>query len=83
MTSSLDILKDIASGNGPEKWHAALGYTGWGAGQLDDELTRHGWLAAPGNPAIIFESPYEERWSSAYAALGVAHERLSPIAGRA
>ena len=83
MTSSLDILKDIASGNGPEKWHAALGYTGWGAGQLDDELTRHGWLAAPGDPAIIFESPYEERWGSAYAALGVAHERLSPIAGRA
>lgn len=83
LTSSLDILKDIASGNGPENWHAALGYTGWGAGQLDDEMTRHGWLAAPASSGLIFESPYEDRWSAAYASLGVAPERLSPIAGRA
>ena len=83
MTASLDILKDIASGNGPKKWHAALGYTGWGAGQLDHEMTRHGWLAAPGCSDLIFEGPHEDRWSAAYASLGVAPERLSPIAGRA
>lgn len=83
MTASLDILKDIASGNGPAKWHAVLGYTGWAAGQLDDEMTRHGWLAAPGDPALVFAAPYAERWGLAYAALGVAYERLSPIAGRA
>lgn len=83
LTASLDILRDIAAGNGPKKWLAALGYTGWGEGQLDDEQTRHGWLAAPGDPAIVFDAPCEIRWATAYAALGVASERLSPIAGHA
>ncbi len=83
LTASLDILKDIAAGNGPRKWLAALGYTGWGKGQLDAELTRHGWLAVPGDPAIVFDAPCELRWATAYATLGVAPERLSPVAGHA
>lgn len=83
LTASLDILKDIARGTGPKKWLSSLGYTGWGEGQLEDELTRHGWLAAPGDPAIVFDAPYATRWPTAYAALGVAFERLSPVAGRA
>ncbi len=83
LSASLDILKDIAAGTGPRKWLAALGYTGWSEGQLDEELTRHGWLAAPGDASIIFDAPYADRWPQAYAAIGVAFDRLSPVAGRA
>ena len=48
LTSTIDILKDIAAGKGPRRWLSALGYTGWSAGQLDSEMLRHGWQAAPG-----------------------------------
>ena len=83
LTSTLDVLQDIAAGNGPIRWLSALGYTGWGAGQLDDELRRHGWQAAPGDAAIIFERPVAERWSAAYDGLGIAVGRLSAEIGRA
>lgn len=83
LTATLDILRDIASGTGPRKWLMALGYSGWGEGQLDAELTRHGWLAAQGDGRIVFDAPLEERWPLAYAALGVDPVRLSPQAGRA
>jgi len=83
LTSTLDVLKDIAAGKGPQKWLAAIGYTGWGSGQLDGEMTQHGWQAAPGDDAILFETPLTERWSAAYAGLGVSIARLSTQAGRA
>src|ERR1044072_3837271 len=47
MTGTIDILRAIAEGRGPRQWIAALGYAGWGEGQLDEEMTRHGWIAAP------------------------------------
>lgn len=83
LTSTLDVLKDIAAGKGPRQWLAALGYTGWGAGQLDEEMTRHGWLAAPGDASIFFDTPLQERWGTAFARQGVAVERLSAAAGQA
>lgn len=83
LTATLDILRDIARGDGPRKWMMALGYSGWGEGQLDHELTRHGWLAAAGDGAIVFDTPLAERWPRAYAAIGVDPVRLSTNAGHA
>ncbi|WP_439532960.1 YqgE/AlgH family protein [Polymorphobacter sp.] len=83
LTSTLDVLKDIAIGKGPRHWLAALGYTGWGAGQLDDEMTRHGWQAAPGEDRILFETALDERWPAGFAGLGISIGRLSAEAGRA
>lgn len=83
LSTSLDILRDIAIGQGPAKWLLALGYTGWGEGQLDAELTQHGWLNAPAPPELIFDTPFEERWPQAFAALGVDVGQLSATAGRA
>ncbi len=83
LTTTLDVLKEIADGKGPAKWLLALGYTGWGEGQLDAELTQHGWLNAPTPPEFIFDTPFEERWPQAFAALGVDVGQLSATAGRA
>ena len=83
LTSTLDVLKDIAAGKGPRLWMAALGYTGWAAGQLDEELTRHGWQTAPGDPALLFETPPDRRWPEAFGQIGVDVGFLSATAGRA
>jgi putative transcriptional regulator len=83
LTSTLDVLKDIADGKGPARWMAALGCTGWGAGQLDDEMLRHGWHVAPGDPALLFETAIDQRWSAAFRATGIDVGLLSSVAGRA
>lgn len=83
LSANLDILKAIAAGRGPSRWLMALGYAGWGTGQLDGELKRHGWLTAPGSDAIVFETPADQRWSRAFAGLGVDVARLAASAGRA
>ena len=71
MTGTLDVLKAIAEGRGPERWLIALGYAGWGEGQLDAEMTRHGWFAAHGSAALLFDTPTAERWDSAFRAEGI------------
>lgn len=83
LTSTLDVLRDIAAGKGPQRWISALGYTGWGAGQLEGELRRHGWQTAPGDADIIFDVGVSARWATAYERLGIAVGRLSAEAGRA
>ncbi|MEY2882778.1 MAG: hypothetical protein RL490_502 [Pseudomonadota bacterium] len=83
LTSTVDILRDIAAGRGPRRWLSALGYTGWGAGQLDDEMRRHGWQSAPGDADIIFDVQPLERWATAYGRIGIAVARLSAEHGRA
>lgn len=83
LTATVDVLRAIAAGKGPRQWLAVMGYTGWGPGQLDGELTRHGWQVAPGDPELIFAAPYEQRWPAAYDGLGIAISRLSSEAGRA
>lgn len=83
LTSTVDILRDIAIGKGPRHWLAALGYTGWAGGQLETELTRHGWQLAPGDTALLFDTAQDDRWASAYRGLGIAVGQLSATAGRA
>jgi putative transcriptional regulator len=83
MTGTIDVLKAIAEGRGPRKWIAALGYAGWGEGQLDEEMTRHGWFAAQGDPAILFDTPTDERWGAAFKAEGIDPRLLASETGAA
>ncbi len=83
LTATLDILRDIAVGKGPDKWLIALGYAGWGEGQLDDEMTRHGWFNLEGNTSLIFDLPIEQRWMSGFADAGIDVGQLSALSGHA
>ncbi len=83
LSGTLDVLRAIAEGRGPSRWLAALGYAGWEEGQLDAEMTRHGWFATPGSDALVFDSPAEARWAGAFAAAGIDVRLLSPEAGHA
>ncbi|PZU09190.1 YqgE/AlgH family protein [Sphingomonas sp.] len=83
LTSTLDVLRAIAAGEGPARWVVALGYAGWGDGQLDGELTRHGWFETVADPDLIFAVPHAERWPRAFAAAGIDVRLLASIAGHA
>ena len=83
MTTSKDVLEAIARGDGPRRVLVTLGYSGWGAGQLEDELGRNGWLTVPADPAIIFDTPVDERYMKALALLGFDPRMLSQEAGHA
>lgn len=83
LTSTLDILRAIAKGEGPARWLCALGYAGWGEGQLDEEMTRHGWFATPADDALLFDRPVEERWPLAFAGAGIDVRLLAVEAGHA
>ncbi|NIV37283.1 MAG: hypothetical protein GWN58_50030, partial [Anaerolineae bacterium] len=71
LTASKDIIEAIARNEGPEEYLIALGYAGWSAGQLEQEILDNSWLAGPANHSIIFNTPTEERWATAAALLGV------------
>ena len=71
MTGTIDVLVAIAEGRGPSRWLIALGYAGWEAGQLDAEMTRHGWFAAKGSSALLFDTSTAERWGGAFRAEGI------------
>lgn len=83
LTASLDILKAIASGDGPHDAFLALGYSGWGPGQLEQEIQDNGWLHAPADPALVFDDDLENKWERAIAKLGVDVSMLSGDAGHA
>jgi putative transcriptional regulator len=83
MTGTIDVLKAIAEGRGPERWIVALGYAGWGDGQLDEEMTRPGWFAADFSDRILFDTPTDERWAAAFKAEGVDPRLLSSETGAA
>jgi len=83
MTGTIDVLKAIAEGRGPSRWIAALGYAGWGEGQLEGEMTRHGWFAAQGTPDILFDTPTDERWAAAFKAEGIDPRLLASETGAA
>lgn len=83
MTGTIDILKAIAEGRGPSRWLIALGYAGWEGGQLEDEMTRHGWFAAAGSAAILFDTPADERWAAAFKSEGIDPRLLASETGAA
>jgi putative transcriptional regulator len=83
LTATLDVLRALAEGRGPTRWLAALGYAGWAAGQLDEEMARHGWFAVPGDAALIFDRDVAQRWTAGYAAAGIDTRMLSAVSGRA
>jgi len=83
ITTSRDILEAMAAGQGPDKALIALGYAGWAAGQLDEEIKNNAWLTGPADPAILFDLPSEQRWNAAARLLGVDLSLLSTDAGHA
>jgi putative transcriptional regulator len=83
LTASLDILKDIAAGHGPQQSLLALGYAGWGPGQLDAEIHANGWLSVPSDHALIFDPNLDDKWERAMAKIGIDFSKLSHQAGHA
>jgi len=83
LTTSSDVLRALAAGDGPEQILVALGYAGWGPGQLEQEMIENAWLSGPADPGVIFATPASERWQAAAALLGVDVRLLSSDAGHA
>lgn len=83
MTATLDILDHIASGNAVARWMLMLGYSGWGPGQVEDEIARNGWLVADPTEALVFGSDDTRKWEAALRSLGIDPLVLSAAAGRA
>ncbi|MGD9000035.1 MAG: YqgE/AlgH family protein [Granulosicoccaceae bacterium] len=83
ITTSRDILMAMNDGQGPERALVALGYAGWGPGQLEQEMAENAWLSVPADTAIIFDTPIERRWQAAAANLGIDLNTLSDDVGHA
>jgi putative transcriptional regulator len=83
LTGTLDVLRAIARGDGPMRWLVSLGYAGWAAGQLDGEMRRHGWFAAPGRREILFGMDAPARWSAAWRSEGIDPASLANVTGSA
>src|ERR1700754_661772 len=83
LTATVDILKAIAKGAGPKHAILALGYAGWGAGQLEDEIQHNGWLHCDADPDLIFGDDIEEKYVRALRKIGIDPGMLSPEAGHA
>lgn len=83
LTATTDILRDMALGVGPAHSLLALGYSGWGPGQLDREIQDNGWLVVPPDHALLFDADIDSKWQRAYAKLGVEPGALSQAIGRA
>jgi putative transcriptional regulator len=83
LTATIDILKAIARGEGPRHSILALGYAGWGPGQLDNEIRENGWLSVDADDSLLFATDLEERWARAMAKIGIDPAMLSDEAGHA
>lgn len=83
LTATIEILRAIAQGGGPRKRLLALGYAGWGEGQLESEIQANGWLIADADEDILFDADLERKWDKALAKLGIDPAALSGAAGRA
>jgi putative transcriptional regulator len=82
-TTSRDVLEAVASGQGPERLLVSIGYAGWSAGQLEQEITQNGWLTVAADPSVIFDLPITERYSAALGLLGVNPSMLTAGVGHA
>ncbi len=83
LTGTIDVLKAIAEGRGPSRYLVALGYAGWGEGQLDEEMGRPGWFTTDGSEALLFATPTEARWEASFKAEGIDPRLLDSAAGSA
>jgi putative transcriptional regulator len=83
VSTSRDILQEMARGAGPAHTLIALGYAGWTAGQLEEEIAQNAWLTVPADRAIVFDTPLERRWDAAARSLGVELSQLSDTIGHA
>lgn len=83
LTATVDILRAMAEGHGPRRSLLALGYAGWGAGQLDHEMLENGWLHVPADPDLLFDTNYDDKWDRAIAKMGISLPRLSADVGHA
>ena len=83
LTGTLDVLKAIAEGRGPSRFIVALGYAGWGEGQLDEEMTRHGWFAVPANEKLLFDAKADDRWRASFEQAGIDPRLLASETGAA
>lgn len=83
MTTSKDVLEALSNGAGPRKILVTLGYSGWGAGQLEEEIGRNGWLTVNATPEVIFDTPIAQRYDKALSLLGIDPRMLSGEAGHA
>lgn len=83
LTATVDILKAIAAGEGPQRHLLALGYAGWGPGQLDGELQENAWLSVEADPELVFDGEADDKWERALAKLGISASLLSSDAGHA
>lgn len=83
LTLSRDVIDAMAGGEGPDKSLVALGYAGWQPGQLEDEMLANSWLNVSATPALVFDTPFAERWDSAARTLGIDIARMSSDAGHA
>ena len=81
LTATLDILKAIAAGHGPDDAILALGYAAWSAGQLEDEISSNGWLTCAADGDLVFAAPLQERYDLAMRKLGINPAMLSSEAG--
>jgi putative transcriptional regulator len=83
LTATRDVLCAIGDGTGPHSWLFALGYAGWGAGQLENEMAGNGWVHCDADSRLVFETSHESRWREALATLGIDLSGFSAEAGRA
>lgn len=83
LTLSRDIIDAMATGEGPDKSLVALGYAGWEAGQLENEMLANSWLSVPATPELVFDTPFADRWDSAARTLGIDIAQMSSDAGHA
>ena len=83
VTTSKDILSNLATNAGPEKYMMTLGYSGWTAGQLEQELADNTWLTIDADPNLMFNVPVEERWEKAVQKLGINVDQLTAFSGHA
>ncbi len=83
MTTSKDVLEALSTGAGPRRVFISLGYSSWGEGQLESELSENSWLTVGADAALIFDTPIEQRYAKALALLGVSELMLSAVAGHA
>lgn len=83
LTASRDILEDLGHGKGPEQCLLLLGYAGWGAGQLEKEISNNDWLIAPASQQIVFQEPPEKRWDVAAHSIGIERSQLCSQVGHA